>query len=169
MLKKLRYLLIFLILIIFISCEKQPKKVQNDRATLHQDQEDAELLRIAENARSTLLEFFHHLLRPAKGEKKFMVKYPFKADSNSGFNMEQIWLSDIQYKDGVYYGIAANTPFYISAIKKGDRVSFSIEDISDWMYISGKKIVGAASCKYLLEQISEHNEEQQKIFEMLRD
>ena len=67
-----------------------------------------------------------------------------------------------------YYGIIDNTPFYISTMKKGDVVSFSAGDITDWMYISDGKIIGGRSIKYLLEQIAEHerSEEQRIILEM---
>ena len=93
--------------------------------TLHLDQTDEELMRIAQNAQDTLPLFFRHLLRPAEGEGGFRLKYPFRADRDSGFGMEQLWLSDIRFKDGVYYGVLANTPFYIAAMKKGDTVAFS--------------------------------------------
>lgn len=137
-------------------------------ATAHLDQNDKELSRIAENARRTLPEFYRHLLRPAAGQSGFRVKYPFRADAGSGFSMEQLWLEDIHFKDGVYYGIIANTPFYTAAIKKGDTVSFSAGDITDWMYIENGKITGGHSIKYLLEQLAEHerNDEQRAILQM---
>ena len=95
-----------------------------------------------------------------------MVKYPFIADRNSGFNTEQLWLSNIRFKDGIYYGIVTNTPFYVSTINKGDSIAFNIDDITDWMYTSGENIIGGLSIKYLLEQMSEHSIEQQRIMEM---
>ena len=129
------------------------------------DQDNEELAQIAIDARDALPNFFRHLLRPAKDEGNFMVKFPFRADRISGFSMEQLWLSNIRFKDGVYYGTVANTPFYVTLIEKGDEVAFNIEDITDWMYTSGEKIIGGYSIKYLLEQVSEHNEEQRRIME----
>ena len=159
--------LIFLIIgIAFFSCEKQGSHIQTDKTTLHMDQDDEELAQIAIQALDTLPDFFRRLLRPGKDENNFMVKYPFKADRYSGFNMEQLWLSNIRFKDGIYYGTVANTPFYVSAIKKGDTVTFNAGDITDWMYTSGDKIIGGHSIKHLLEQIPEHSEEQQRIMEM---
>ena len=162
------FLALFTILISLHSCEKS-NYIPADRTTLHQDRDDEKILHITKLARDTLPDFFRHMLRPAKDESNFMVKYPFKADADSGFSMEQLWLRNIQFKDGVYYGVVANMPFYIESIKKGDTISFSMEDISDWMYTSGKKIVGGYSIKYLLEQIPEHSKEQKLILEMLPD
>ena len=116
-------------------------------------QTNGELLRIAENARETMPDFFRHLFRAAREEAKFCVKYPFKTDSGSGFSMEQLWLSDIRFKNGVYYGVLITSPLYIAGMKKGSEVIFSADEITDWMYTRNGKIVGGRSIKYLLEQI----------------
>jgi uncharacterized protein YegJ (DUF2314 family) len=160
----LRFLLLLFVCGLFFSCKNRPIQISGN-ATIHLNQDDEELAGIAENARDTLPLFFRHLLRPGEGEDGFRLKYPFRADSDSGFSMEQLWLEDIRFKDGVYYGLVANTPFYISAIKKGDIVSFSAGDITDWMYTDKGKIIGGFSIKYLLEQIPEHerSEEQRMV------
>jgi uncharacterized protein YegJ (DUF2314 family) len=183
--KNRRFLILLLIPAFSLSCEKwaaqipwleklpllgknAPSKSAEVPATFHIGQDDEELARIAQNARDTLPQFFRHLLRPANGESDFRLKYPFRADPGSGFGMEQLWLSDIEFKDGVYYGLVANTPFYIATMKKGDTVVFSTSEISDWVYIRDGKIEGGLSIKYLLEQIPEHerNEEQRAILTM---
>jgi uncharacterized protein YegJ (DUF2314 family) len=136
--------------------------------TLHLNQDDEALNRIAQNARDTLPVFFRRLLRPAKGESNFRIKYPFKTDPGSGFGMEQLWLSGIDFRDGVYYGVLSNTPYYIASIKRGDTVSFSVDEITDWMYIKDGKIIGGLSIRHLLEQIPEHERsgEQRALLEM---
>ncbi|MDR1318085.1 MAG: AMP-binding protein [Treponema sp.] len=136
--------------------------------TLHPDRDDAQLLRITQDARDTLPVFFRHLLRPGKGESNFRVKYPFKADPGSGFGAEQLWLSGINFRDGVYYGVLSNTPYYVASMKRGAVVSFSADEITDWMYTRDGKIIGGLSIKYLLEQIPEHERggEQRALLEM---
>jgi uncharacterized protein YegJ (DUF2314 family) len=162
--------LCFLVLsLLFFSCSRQDNYIASDKTTLHIDQSDTELERIARDARDTLPVFFRHMLRPAQDEGNFRVKYPIRADRESGFGMEQLWLSDIRYADGMYYGVVDNTPFYTASIKKGDTVAFSAEDITDWMYTSSEKIIGGRSIKYLLEQLPEHSAEQQRIMQMLSD
>ncbi|MCL2880184.1 MAG: DUF2314 domain-containing protein, partial [Treponema sp.] len=150
-------------------CARHNTAIHAETPTLHMDQGDEELARITKNARDTLPVFFAHLLRPQNGEGNFRVKYPFRADQNSGFNMEQLWLCDIRFKDGVFYGDIANTPFYTGSLQKGDTVSFSAADITDWMYTTNGKIVGGASIQYLLEQLPEHSAAQQRIMEMFAD
>ena len=166
------FLLPLFVLLFPNSCAKHNigiPAIPAETPTIHMDQNDEELTHITKNARDTLPVFFGHLLRPGNGESGFRVKYPFRADGDSGFNMEQLWLCDIRFKDGVFYGDVANTPFYISALHKGDTVSFSAADITDWMYISNGKIVGGASIKYLLEQLPEHSAAGQRIMKMFAE
>lgn len=136
--------------------------------TLHVDQTNEALRLVSLDARNTLPFFFRHLLNPAKDESNFCIKYPFRTDDGSGFSMEQLWLTGISFKDGVYYGVLTNNPFYIASMKKGDTVSFSADEITDWMYLKNGNIIGGLSINYLLEQIPEYelSNEQQEILQM---
>ena len=162
--------LLLLACVFLSSCEKLPLRLPRlgvplpsadggTRAeTLHVDRDDEELATIALDAQESLPEFFRHFLRPAKGEQNFQVKYPFRADPDSGFANEQLWLSDIHFKGGAYYGSLANNPFYAAPMKKGDIVPFYMSQITDWMYTSNGKIIGGRSIKHLIEQIPKHEQ-----------
>jgi uncharacterized protein YegJ (DUF2314 family) len=156
---------LFLIPLLLLACGgratgKTPLAIADP--TLHLDQNDAELDRIAEQARATLPVFVRRLRHPMDGDDNFRIKCPFRADSGSGFSREQLWLSDIRFKNGAYFGTVTNTPFYISGLKKGDTLSFSIDDITDWMYTRDGKIIGGLSIKYLLEQIPENERDKEQ-------
>jgi uncharacterized protein YegJ (DUF2314 family) len=122
---------------------------------MQEDQFDEEILQISEDARNTLPGFFRQLTRGG-GAEHFCVKYPFAADEDSGINTEQVWLTGIYFKDGLYYGILTNTPRHLGRLKKGDKVTFNMDEITDWMYVRGGKITGGDSIKYLLEKIPEY-------------
>ena len=126
------------------------------RVMIVQTEQMGEIVRIAEDARDTLPGFFRHLTRASPEERHFCVKYPFEADDDSGIAMEQIWLSDIQFRNGVYYGILANTPQHLSRMRKGDKVIFEMDSITDWMYMRGGKIFGGDSIKYLLKETPDY-------------
>ena len=141
------------------------------------EQNDREMQRIAEDARNTLPGFFRHLntagaahtsARTSAGESGFCVKYPFAADDDSGVDTEQVWLTNIQFKNGVYYGVLANAPRYLRGRKRGDRVIFDTGAITDWMYIRDGKIIGGYSIERLLEQIPEdqRSDEERKLLRM---
>ena len=159
----MRFFPLFLVPLFFLSCGEAIRPVRGGSSstessdpTLHLDRNDPELRRIAENARETLPVFIRRLQNPLEGEGNFRIKYPFRADGGSVFGREQIWLEDIDFRDGAYHGTPANTPYHVSTLKTGDTVTFEIDDITDWMYTRRGKIAGGLSIKYLLEQIPEH-------------
>jgi uncharacterized protein YegJ (DUF2314 family) len=133
------------------------------------DDHNEKMAQIAEDAQDTLSGFFRHLNRTDAEEDHFCVKYPFAVDDDSGINREQLWLTGIQFKNGLYYGILANTPQHLSGMKKGDKVLFNMDNITDWMYVRGGKIMGGDSIKYLLEQIPQHqlSDSEHKLLRML--
>ncbi|MDR1100690.1 MAG: DUF2314 domain-containing protein [Treponema sp.] len=161
-----------LISLLFLSCEKQfarfPAHPVPADLTLHRAQDDEDLARIAQNARDTLPVFFRRLQTPLSGDGNFRLKYPLAADPRSGFSREQVWLTDIRFKDSVYSGVLSNTPYYVSGLTRGERMNFDIEEITDWMFTWEGKIMGGLSIKYLLEQIPEYerDEEQRRILGM---
>ena len=159
------FLLLFIFCaFLFFSCDKQP--VSGPAEMVQLDRADAELQRIAENARSTLPSFFRHLARPGADVHSFCIKYPFISDD--GIVSEQLWLTGIRFKNGEYSGTLANAPRHLSKMKKGDTVSFSTDSITDWMYIREGKIIGGYSIKYLLEKTPEEqrSEEQRRLLQM---
>jgi uncharacterized protein YegJ (DUF2314 family) len=156
----------------FFSCGKQPPvdpvPVSAADPTRHRAQDDMELARIAENARNTLPFFFRRIQRRRAGDGNFRIKYPLRADPRSGFSREQVWLSNIRFQNGRYSGVLNNTPYYIPGLSRGDSISIDMEEITDWMFTRKGKIMGGRSIKFLLEQIPEHerDEEQRRILEM---
>jgi uncharacterized protein YegJ (DUF2314 family) len=140
----------------------------NADPTMHVEQDNEALLSIALDAQENLHIFFRHLQRPSPGERDFRIKYPFEADTSSGFYREQIWLDDITFSNGIFSGTVINTPFFTQGIAKGDRTAFDPDGISDWMFMRKDKIIGGLSIKYLLELISaeDRSEQQADILKM---
>ena len=127
---------------------QEPAKV----ITMQADQTNEKIAQIAEDARNTLPGFFRQLTRADTKEEYFCIKYPFKADDDSGVDMEQVWLTGIHFKNGIYYGFIASAPQHLTGMKKGDKVIFDTDTITDWMYVRGGRIIGGDSIKYLLEK-----------------
>jgi len=122
--------------------------------TARVDEFDGEIMRIAENARNTLNIFFRYLSRPEAGEGNFSVKYAFQVGGDA-VSVEQVWISNITFNDGMYYGTIVNAPVYLTEVGMGDRVSFNVELITDWMFTRDGRIVGGHSIRHLLERIPE--------------
>jgi len=138
--------------------------------TMQIDHGDRKIEQIAEDAQNTLPGFFRQLTRADVKEEYFCIKYPLKADDDSGVNMEQVWLTGIHFKNGIYYGYIASAPRYLSGMKKGDKVMFDTDTITDWMYVRGGRIIGGDSIKYLLGKVPEdqRSDEERELLRMLR-
>jgi uncharacterized protein YegJ (DUF2314 family) len=134
-------------------CKKEEAPLFRREHTRRTHFGDEALERIARDARERLPLFLEHLRHPRKGEGQFSVKYPFAADSGSGFFREYLWLGDIVLRRGVYYGKILNRPYHTGGLETGMEVPFSLEGIADWMYMKNGKISGGLSIKYLIEEI----------------
>ena len=158
--------LFLLCAVLLFSCEKPSEPPEVTVVQVYQD--DAEITRIAEDARNTLSVFFRFLNR-AGGGKDCYVKYPFMADEDSGIDKEQVWLTNIQFSNGKYFGVLTGSPRHLSGMKRGDRVIFDMEAITDWMYVRGGRIIGGESIKYLLGKIPEEqrNDRERELLRML--
>jgi len=144
-------ILLFLILLSF-NCT--PKTVVDDHNNvLYLSLMDEALLEIKQQAQETLPFFLEKMQNPETNESDFQVKYPFEINNeDKQFGYEELWLSNITIKNGLYYGVVSNNPRYVSNIKIGDEVVFDPINISDWLYIKNNEIVGGNSIKYLLSQ-----------------
>jgi uncharacterized protein YegJ (DUF2314 family) len=161
--------LILLCVILLFSCDRSDaSRRHRSSPVIEIEQSDKEIERIADNARRALPIFFRNLTRPEEGANNFYVKYPLTADDGGGEPQvrEQVWLGNIRFKDGVYYGSITNTAKHTGS-KKRD-ITFDPDSITDWMYIQDGKIIGGRSIKYLLEKIPEtqRSEEQRRILRM---
>jgi uncharacterized protein YegJ (DUF2314 family) len=163
-------LVLFPLLALLLSCGRPSGADVSGELTAHFDSADEALGEIAREARETLPDFLRRLQSPRQGEGNFRLKDPFHAGEGSGFGREQLWLRDIGFEDGSYYGILSNNPYYIPALKKGDKVPIDIEEISDWMYTRDGLIQGGRSIKYLLENIPlpDRSGEEQALLDMFR-
>ena len=161
---RISHALLVLCAAFFLSCDRPPAPA----ATVQMEQADAELLRIAENARRTLPIFFQRLARADSRDHSFYIKHPFAADEDSGIAMEQLWLGDIRFRDGVYIGVLASNPVYISGKRKGDTVVLDVDTITDWMFVRDGVIAGGRSIRHLLERIPENQrtDRQQQLLSM---
>ena len=78
------------------------------------------------------------------------------ADASASVGAEQVWITNIIFRNGQYYGTVSSTPVYLTSIRRGDRVNFYVNSITDWMFTQNGRIVGGYSIRYLLEQIPEN-------------
>lgn len=151
-------ILITFILLCLISC----KNSENSEKTERKDQpdiynvkgSDTEMNAAIEKANQTLTDFNTALLNPEIEVKSLKVKFQNETD------VEHIWLTDVEFKDGQYSGILDNEPEYITDHKIGDTINVDSKNISDWMYIENGKLFGGYTIKVLRNRMSESERKQ---------
>lgn len=149
-------LVLLFLLLNMVGCTSSlhTEKRGNDSVT-SVSSEDQAMNAIIDQARGSVSEFLKEYSNPSSTCTGFAVKYPFDTDPGSESTKEHIWLDKIEKKDGKYYGVVDNDPFYIKDMKFGDKVEFEINKISDWKYVKDGFLVGGKSIVYFYNHMSE--------------
>ncbi len=112
--------------------------------------EDAEMNKAVQMARSTAEKFIASLKAPSAKQTGFSVKKPFR----EGGKVEHIWLSDVSVDNSNFKGLVGNDPIDVKNIKLGDPATVAKDEISDWMYIEDGKLVGGYTIRVLYSRMS---------------
>ena len=86
--------------------------------------------------------------------KRPMVKAYFN-DEGAPLTGEHMWVSEIEYDGKMITGVLADTPIQLHSIRTGQRVSFPLERLSDWLYVENGKAVGVFTVKLLRTRMTE--------------
>ncbi len=111
--------------------------------------EDQEINTAMDKARSTLNEFIERFTHPHASDKWFLVKGRF----THGDRVEHIWVADLVFDGKVFSGVLANEP-ELPGLKFKQHVSVSLDNISDWMYVSDGRLIGGFTTRVLYGRMS---------------
>ncbi len=100
-------------------------------------------------ARSTLDVFFRQLAKQKPNQEGFLVKVRF----SRGADVEHIWLADLDITDRQMRGVIASEP-HLPGLSLMKNVSFTRDQITDWMYIEDKCLVGGFTTRALRARMS---------------
>ncbi|MBL0744621.1 YegJ family protein [Chryseolinea lacunae] len=73
---------------------------------------------------------------------------------------EHIWISEISYKDGQYYGVVDNLPEATTNVSLGDTVKIEKDRLSDWMFLEDGKLRGGYTIRVLRDRMSAEERKQ---------
>jgi uncharacterized protein YegJ (DUF2314 family) len=100
-------------------------------------------------ARSTLDVFFKQLANQKPNQEGFLVKVRF----SHGADVEHIWLADLAITNRQMHGVIASEP-RLPGLSFMKSVSFKKDQITDWMYIEDKCLVGGFTTRVLRARMS---------------
>ncbi|MEM1208411.1 MAG: DUF2314 domain-containing protein [Planctomycetota bacterium] len=112
-------------------------------------------------AQETYRELVEAMASPLPTHGGHAVKKPFPI---AGGGQEHIWITDLSWDGQKFTGILGNEPVDTSAVAFGDRVSVTPQELSDWMYVDGNRVVGGYTIRVLQQQSSP--EQRQRFLEM---
>lgn len=101
-------------------------------------------------ARETSQQFITVLGAPQPNQSGLSVKQAVQ----DGEHTEHFWLSDVEFRDGRFYGNIANDPQLVHNVSFGQATSVAPGEISDWMYVEDGKLVGGYTIRAMRDAMS---------------
>src|SRR5262245_51724181 len=101
-------------------------------------------------AQDSLPQFTARLKEPAPSQSHFSVKVAI----NSGGMVHYLWLLKLTYDDGRFSGVLGVDARGLDPHHPGEMITMPAEEIYDWMYVDGGKLVGGYSLRALRDQLS---------------
>lgn len=107
--------------------------------------DDPEMVAAMQNAREKFPEFWtvvaEDLKRPAPLLDAATVKAYFY-DEDAPEDGEHLWVDITEYDGETITGFLIDRPKTITSVQSGTRVSFTLERVTDWLYVLDEKAVG---------------------------
>jgi len=102
-------------------------------------------------ARETSADFVRAFRKHGAGTKDFYVKKPYATPTQGH---EHMWISVTAETNGVLLGVIANDAEETREVKLGDVVSVKIDEICDWKYQDGNRLIGGYTVRYFVDRMS---------------
>ena len=124
---------------------------------------DPEMRRAYEQARSTFRYFWRELAwerrRIVPALDLACVKAPFSDGpsqhrTKGSPEVEQMWLNEIDFDGQFVSGILLNEPNRLKSVKVGDSAQFTLDHITDWMYVVDGEVYGAFTVNLIRSRMS---------------
>ena len=112
---------------------------------------EEELSKTIEQAHDTLDIFTQNLQSPKSSQSLFALKVHFVYPD---LTSEDVWVDDIHYENGRFYGILYDVQSKNMGFKNGDKVEIPEEDILDWMFLENNVLVGGYTIRLAYEHMS---------------
>ena len=144
----MKKIIFLLILIVLVGCKKKYEIVEREGEpdVVFVDNNDNAMNIAVKYAQESLHEFNKAIQTQNPNFSNFALKQRFTTSDGNG---EHIWIGEVEFEDGKYFGIVDNIPFDVPQIKLGDTIEVDKDNISDWMYYDKNIVKGGFTIKAL--------------------
>lgn len=102
-----------------------------------------------DKARTNLSLFWEHFAAPAPGEYDFSLKAALpRRDGQSG--VEEAWVENVARAPDKIVGELVGQPRFLGDLKKGAIVEFQNDQIIDWAFMRGDRLLGHYTTRVML-------------------
>jgi uncharacterized protein YegJ (DUF2314 family) len=108
--------------------------------------QDEEMKKAIERARRELPAILARFVAGELNDSLFTVKVAFR----EGEVVEHVWLSDTTFHEGRFSGVLECDLHELKQVRRGDRVTAPMEEVTDWGYMSGGKMFGHHTLRAML-------------------
>ena len=149
----MKKLTVLSLLILVLNCQKKQVHLKRigEPDVVFFDTSDSDMNNAVDLAKNTFPEFEKAILSDNLDYSNFTLKQRFATEDGNG---EHLWIREIEYENGRYFGIVDNVPVSLKQIQVEDTIEISKKDISDWMYYDKNIVKGAYTVKVLRKQMS---------------
>ncbi|MFO0935824.1 MAG: DUF2314 domain-containing protein [Gemmataceae bacterium] len=106
---------------------------------------DSKMNAAMEKARQTIQTFIQELKSPKTGQSGFSVKVGLTENGKT----EHMWLAPVEFDGKKFHGVINNDPEFLKTYKLGQKIDVELSNISDWMYIENRVLMGGYTIRVL--------------------
>lgn len=66
-----------------------------------------------------------------------------------------MWVRDVEFDGTNITGVLVDSPIQVQSVSVGERVTFPLAHLSDWLYVNGDNAVGAFTVRLLRTRMNE--------------
>jgi uncharacterized protein YegJ (DUF2314 family) len=119
------------------------------------EDDDPAMKAAIEKAQASLGDFVRALGSPKSSQTGFSIKTPI----SDGKNTEHMWLNPVTFDGKKYHGTVNNQPDKVTGVKLGSKRSVEPQQVTDWMYLENKKLVGGYTIRVVREKLAPKDRE----------
>lgn len=150
-------LLSILLPVLLVACSDNHENTTSTGKVIQVAGDDAEMNAAMESARKAFGGAWEEILKHRQeGSPEFdtvMVKAYF-ADTSDPDGGEHLWIEDIAYDSLSISGVVASEPIDLAEPILGDRVSFPLERLTDWLVVDNGIAKGVFTVQLLRKRMS---------------
>jgi len=122
--------------------------------------DDPEILKASQQAQNTFRHFWHQVAIDFNRIVPALELASLKASFSDNFGdpnspVEQMWVDRLDFDGVLIYGVLLNNPNWLTSVKQGDKVSFPLSQLNDWLCMLGGEVYGGHTIQVIRSRMND--------------